>query len=103
MIRRIQIPTLTDPLFPYTTLFRSAYRQYGTDYVSAEEQAQKDRIGMWAGSFTPPWEWRHVERQKASDTPARADCRIKGNINSRGKRLYHMPDDPSYHATRIDE
>src|SRR3546814_5624417 len=62
-----------------------AYRQYGTDYVSAEEQAQKDRIGMWAGSFTPPWEWRHVERQKASDTPARADCRIKGNNNSRSE------------------
>ena len=31
-----------------------------------------------------------------------APCRIKGNINSRGERIYHVPDAPSYPSTRID-
>ncbi|UJB15938.1 thermonuclease family protein [Xanthomonas translucens] len=35
-----------------------AYRQYSTDYVSAEEVAQSRRAGVWAGEFTKPWEWR---------------------------------------------
>ncbi len=31
-----------------------------------------------------------------------ASCRIKGNINSRGERIYHSPRAPSYASTRID-
>lgn len=32
-----------------------------------------------------------------------AECRIKGNINARGDRIYHVPGRRSYAATRIDE
>lgn len=35
-----------------------AYRDYSTAYVSAEQAAAAARLGMWDGSFTPPWEWR---------------------------------------------
>lgn len=31
-----------------------------------------------------------------------AGCRIKGNINSRGERIFHSPGMPSYASTRID-
>lgn len=31
------------------------------------------------------------------------ECRIKGNINARGDRIYHVPGRRSYAATRIDE
>ncbi|TAA41486.1 thermonuclease family protein [Pseudoxanthomonas winnipegensis] len=41
-----------------------AYRQYSTDYVSAEEVAQARRAGVWAGEFTKPWEWRKGVRQQ---------------------------------------
>ena len=30
-------------------------------------------------------------------------CAIKGNINSQGDKIYHLPDSGSYVATRIDE
>ncbi len=30
-------------------------------------------------------------------------CRIKGNVNTRGERIYHLPGASSYAATRIDE
>jgi endonuclease YncB( thermonuclease family) len=32
-----------------------------------------------------------------------AACRIKGNINGRGDRIYHVPGTPSYADTRIDQ
>lgn len=35
-----------------------AYRQYGDRYVRDEDRARAARAGMWAGEFTPPWEWR---------------------------------------------
>ncbi|QDW65650.1 thermonuclease family protein [Luteimonas granuli] len=35
-----------------------AYRQYSEDYVQAEQVAQAQRVGVWEGEFTPPWEWR---------------------------------------------
>ena len=30
------------------------------------------------------------------------DCLIKGNINSKGQKLYHLPGWPSYNSTKID-
>jgi len=36
-----------------------AYRQYSEAYVAQEARARKAKAGMWAGQFTPPWEWRH--------------------------------------------
>lgn len=32
-----------------------------------------------------------------------ADCRIKGNINAAGERIYHLPGQAHYSRTRIDE
>lgn len=31
-------------------------RQYFTDYVEEENHARSNALGMWAGTFTPPWE-----------------------------------------------
>ncbi len=47
-----------------------------------------------------PWEWRRGKRLAANDnTPGQ--CRIKGNINAKGERIYHMPGQRAYGATRI--
>lgn len=35
-----------------------AYRQYGADYVDEEHQAKQERLGVWIGSLTPPWQYR---------------------------------------------
>jgi endonuclease YncB( thermonuclease family) len=35
-----------------------AFRRYGTDYVAAEERARAAGVGVWAGSFVPPWDFR---------------------------------------------
>lgn len=40
-----------------------AYRQYGSAYVAEERQAQLAQVGMWAGEFEAPWDWRRAKRQ----------------------------------------
>lgn len=82
-----------------------AYRQYSRDYVGQEERASKAKLGMWQGEFEPPWDWRLKisqsnallqagDKQPNSGPPK--DCVIKGNINDRGHRVYHMPGDKFY-------
>jgi endonuclease YncB( thermonuclease family) len=35
-----------------------AYRRFSTAYVAAEEAARSKKVGLWAGEFVPPWDWR---------------------------------------------
>lgn len=36
-----------------------AYRQYGgAVYLAIEDAARRDSLGLWAGEFVMPWEWR---------------------------------------------
>lgn len=42
-----------------------AYRKYSSRYVQQELSAQKSKLGIWAGSFKQPEEWRreHLHRK----------------------------------------
>lgn len=102
--------------------FALAYRRYSNDYVDEENEARSARRGLWAGEFEPPWDWRRESRQEtprrppqraatraaasggtAGTRPPNSRCAIKGNINQRGDRIYHLPGAESYDATVIDE
>lgn len=48
-----------------------------------------------------PWERRRGKRLAANDN-APDQCRIKGNINAKGERIYHTPGGEWYDRTRID-
>lgn len=39
-----------------------AYRKYSDKYVAEEEAAQAERLGMHAGRFVAPWDWRRGDR-----------------------------------------
>lgn len=86
--------------------FALAYRHYSRDYVDAEEAARAAERGLWAGSFVAPWKHRHSSarsRQSGAQAAERpGDCRIKGNINGSGERIYHVPGQQHYADTRID-
>lgn len=62
-----------------------AYRQYSTDYVPQEKAASKAKVGIWRGSFVPPWEYRTGQRQaeEQSKPKASTNCNIKGNVSTR--------------------
>jgi len=46
-----------------------AYRTYSTRYVKAEALARSRGVGMWAGRFTPPSEWRTEHRREVPGEP----------------------------------
>ena len=43
-----------------------AHLAYSNRYVPAEDLARKRRSGMWAGTFTPPAEWRREHRTETA-------------------------------------
>ncbi len=78
-----------------------AYYLSSYEYSRAEHRAESARRGIWAGEFMKPWEWRRGKRLAANDnTPGQ--CRIKGNINRKGERIYYLPGGKWYDRTRID-
>jgi endonuclease YncB( thermonuclease family) len=92
-----------------------AYRQYSTAYVPHEERAKAARKGIWAGTFQMPSEFRKAKKEggvkpvaaKGGETPAAAEpakkCLIKGNINAKGEKIFHVPGGRFYDNTRIEE
>jgi endonuclease YncB( thermonuclease family) len=80
-----------------------AYREYLIDrsLLTLEADAKADKMGLWGVSEAqnvPPWEWR-----RSGDGNPSGNCQIKGNINSKGDRIYHVPGSRSYGATKIAE
>ena len=68
-----------------------AYRQYTTAYVPDEDAARATGAGIWRGTFTAPWDWRHGQRQgAAANDNAPGQCLIKGNISASGEHIYHL-------------
>ncbi len=86
------------------------YRKYSKDpaLLDLEAAARESGLGLWAlpeADRIPPWEWRRGTRDTAGQsTPEAADakCKIKGNINSKGDHIYHLPGSQSYDATKIN-
>lgn len=80
-----------------------AYREYLKDQslLDYEQDAKAAKRGVWGLSEanTPPWEWRRIGGQDGAPD----GCNIKGNINSKGDRIYHAPGSNSDGATRINE
>jgi len=72
---------------------------------------------MWQGEFQKPWEWRAASGAEAPPRDAgpspsvslvgapevSSGCTIKGNISSKGERIYHLPGQENYDRTRISE
>jgi hypothetical protein len=88
-----------------------AFRKYSKNYVETEDRAREAKVGMWSGVFIEPWDWRRnkrppterdVEVPQPEERVPPGDCAIKGNISSKGTRIYHLPTDAGYPQTRIN-
>jgi endonuclease YncB( thermonuclease family) len=79
------------------------YREYLIErrLLELEEEARTAGRGLWGiteAKNTPPWEWR----RQGGEIRSSNGCTIKGNINSKGQRIYHVPGSSTYGATRIN-
>ncbi len=44
-----------------------AYRKYSKEYIADEEQSRAAKLGIWAGTFMEPEEWRRRKRNHTLD------------------------------------
>jgi endonuclease YncB( thermonuclease family) len=92
------------------------YAKYSREYTREEDIAREQQKGMWAGAFISPWDWRHRDSNTiilgalsvpvtaqaqllapaSSATAPSPECTIKGNINRKGERIYHLPGQIDY-------
>lgn len=81
----------------------------GKVYTTSQEIASNAKRGAWAGSFIDPLEYRRKSKRDARSEQSLAvsegddsKCIIKGNINSRGEKIYHTPwGSGSYKKTKV--
>lgn len=76
-----------------------AFRRYSLDYVEAENEATAAYRGIWSSGFVMPWDWRRGQR--LTEIAGGDGCTIKGNLNSKGDRIYHLPGQENYEQTVI--
>jgi len=76
-----------------------AYRKYAMDYDLDEKAAFVGKVGIHGFLLESPARYRltRIEGRNAPD----ANCQIKGNINAKGARIYHMPGQEYYQKTGI--
>ncbi len=90
--------------FEYT--YDDAYR-YQDLFREDERSAQSDGIGVWSasgcdGQRLPQGAAAATSVAATTPVPVSADgCVIKGNINGKGERIYHVPGDDSYDETVV--
>jgi endonuclease YncB( thermonuclease family) len=93
-----------------------AFVRYSKAYLADEEAARVAQRGLWSGAFIAPWDWRRRNKETvilgATSVPISAqaillapasadgapspDCIIKGNLNSKGERIYFRPGQLDY-------
>ena len=80
-----------------------SYRQYSNDYVPNEELAKASNKGIWSGQFVVPSQWRRGSRlDDPSIDSTDGSCQIKGNISSKGEKIFHIPGGRWYEKTKIN-
>jgi endonuclease YncB( thermonuclease family) len=80
------------------------YRKYLVDVSLLDEEAaaRASELGLWGlNDPIPPWEFRHHASARDSRDAA-PGCKVKGNISSKGTKIYHVPGQRHYDVTRID-
>ena len=79
-----------------------SFKRYSHDYDTLEESARAKHIGIWQADTQTAWDYRSHKWQVAEQS-APNRCSIKGNISTKGQKIYHMPWSKGYAKTRIDE
>jgi endonuclease YncB( thermonuclease family) len=64
-----------------------AYRKYSMVYVSDEDQARAAKVGLWAGEFQNPAEYRHQPRRPPPIAEMRTHpCLCPDDVDRAGRR-----------------
>lgn len=76
--------------------------KYQNQFVQAQREAREAKVGLW-GACSAETEIDTTSLPVTNGDAAGDFCVIKGNINSSGEKIYHLPGCGSYTKTKIDE
>ena len=100
-----------------------SFVKYSHSYDADEMAARQAPVGLWRGAFIAPWDWRHRNKEtvvlgaaavsihaqasllgavSAAGAPD-ASCVIKGNVNRKGERIFHLPGQLNYSKTSMNK
>ena len=82
-----------------------AFIRYSSDYIAIEAKARAAHLGVFAAENTTPWDFRRGafdEAKTGSGDPSGKGCVIKGNVNQKGERIYHMPWHQAYGKVHME-
>jgi micrococcal nuclease len=82
-------------VFPPDVSCRAAFQ-------AAEEEARAAKVGLWGIVLSPTPPGGEGGACAGGCVTPPAGCRIKGNINSRGEKIYHVPGGKYYDQTVIE-
>lgn len=77
--------------------------KYQEELNQAQSEARNELLGLWS-SCEIERKPSYVDQGAVSENQTESDgCLIKGNIDSSGEKIYHLPGCQSYDKTKIDE
>ena len=77
--------------------------KYIDEFNEIQKQAQNEQVGIWSLENYATENGFQDETQVENDDTVNSGCTIKGNINSKGEKIYHTMQSPSYNVTKPEE
>jgi len=77
--------------------------KYQDQFLKAQQEAREAKRGLWNACPSVSKTTKETLASTDSSAPSDTSCQIKGNINTSGEKIYHLPGCGSYSKTQIDE
>lgn len=79
--------------------------RYVDQFYNLQKQAQANEIGIWSiENYATDQSFNEgTAKNPSTGSSSSGKCRIKGNISSRGDKIYHMPGQQYYDVTKPEE
>ena len=87
--------------YAYEYTYQIPY-QYQTEFKAAQVYAKENKLGLWADNACAVKNNMSISVSTATVSSSGSNCNIKGNINSKGEKIYHLPACEYYAKTVIN-
>lgn len=80
--------------------------KYVDEFYNIQKHAQQEEIGIWSlenYATDDGFQDQGIEGEPENNATFNSSCNIKGNINSKGEKIYHTEQSPSYKITKPEE
>lgn len=78
--------------------------KYVDRFEEVQQHAREQRLGIWSvEDYVTDRGYRAEQPEGGDQASSQPACRIKGNISGGGEKIYHMPGNQSYEATKPEQ